>query len=60
MSKDDRDLRGRWKGKGRVADKYDDVELPFVDAKVAASLCMGGPCKYIVTDKYIDDAFILN
>ena len=60
ISKDDRDLRGRWKGKGRVADKYDDVELPYVDAKVAASLCMGGPCKYVVTDEYIDNDFILN
>ena len=60
VSKDDRDLRGRWKGKGRVADKYDDVELPYVDAKVAGSLCMGGPCKYTIIDKYVNDHFILN
>ena len=27
-TKDDRDIRGRWKGKARVGDRYDDVELP--------------------------------
>ena len=28
VSKDDKDTRGRWKGKGQVSDRYDDVELP--------------------------------
>ena len=27
ISKDDKDIRSRWKGKGRVSDVYDDVEL---------------------------------
>ena len=28
-SKDEKDIRGRWKSKGRVSDVYDDVELPY-------------------------------
>ena len=24
------------------------MELPYPDAKVAASLCIGGPCKYVL------------
>lgn len=44
-SKDDIDSRGRWR-KRRVVDRYIDVTLPFPDAKVAAVLCIGGPCKY--------------
>ena len=55
-TKDERDLRGRWKINARVADRYDDVELPYVDAKVAALLCVGGPCKY----KVREDAGITN
>ena len=32
-------------------DTYIDVELlPFPDAKVAAALCIGGSCKYIIKD----------
>ena len=59
MSKDDKDTRGRWKGKGRVSDVYDDIELPYVDTKVAASLAIGGPCKYKVIDGSVSDVFIL-
>jgi hypothetical protein len=47
-SKDDKDTRGRWKGKGRVSDCYDDVELSYPDCKVAEKLCMGGPCYYLI------------
>jgi len=32
--KDERDIRGRWKGKTRVGDEYDDVELPWTGIKV--------------------------
>jgi hypothetical protein len=49
-TKDEKDIRGRWKGKGRVSDVYDDIELPYPDAKVAGLLCIGGPCKYVVKD----------
>ena len=59
-SKDDRDHQARWKGKKRVADAYDDVELPFVDTNVAALLCIGGPCKYVVADKDVTDNFLLS
>lgn len=48
ISKDDKDTRGRWKGKGRVSDRYDDVELPYPDCKVAEKLCIGGPCFYLI------------
>ncbi len=27
---------------------YDDVELPYPDAKVAEKLCGGGPCFYVL------------
>lgn len=60
-TKDEKDLRGRWKRRSRVSDVYDDVELPFPDAKVAALLCIGGPCKYQLKEgSGITDAFILD
>ena len=59
ITKDDKDQRGRWKSTKRVSDRYDDIELPWVDAKVAASLCIGGPCKYKLIDKDITESFIL-
>ena len=31
-----------------MSDQYVDVLLPYPDAKVAATLCVGGPCKYEV------------
>jgi len=42
------DVRGRWKGaKGsRVSTRYINPEQPFVDAKVAAMLCVDGAVKY--------------
>jgi hypothetical protein len=60
-SKDEKDLRGRWKTSGRVSDVYDDIELPYPDAKVAGLLCIGGPCKYVVReDSGVTDQFILD
>ena len=59
ITKDEKDTRGRWKCK-RVSDVYDDIELPWPDLKVAVSLCIGGPCKYKVIDKYVDNHFLLN
>jgi hypothetical protein len=50
ISKDDKDTRGRWKGKTRVSDRYDDVELPYPDCKVAEKLCIGGPCYYLINN----------
>jgi hypothetical protein len=50
-SRDDKDLRGRWKSKSRVSDVYDDTELPFPDAKVCQCLCIGGPCYYLLQEE---------
>ena len=59
-TRDDRDIRGRWKRKRSVGDVYDDVELPWPDTKLATYLCIGGPCKYkIKTESGIDNNFIL-
>ena len=50
-SKDDKDIRGRWKSKARVSDIYEDTELPFPDAKVAEKLCIGGACYYLFPEE---------
>ena len=59
ISKDDKDTRGRWKGKSRVSDRYDDVELPYPDAKVAEKLCIGGPCYYLIDNTLCADSCVL-
>ena len=47
MSPDEIEIRGRWKTQGkRVVFRYIDVKQLTIDAKVAASLCVGGPIKY--------------
>jgi hypothetical protein len=51
-SKDEKDIWGQWKGKGRVSDMYDDVALPYPDAIVAGKLCFGGACIYDNCDEY--------
>ena len=33
-----------------LSDVYDDVELPYPDAKMAALLSIGGPCRYKVRE----------
>jgi hypothetical protein len=45
-TEDEVNNRGRWKRTRRVVDRYLDVEQEFVDAKVQASLCVGGPIRY--------------
>jgi hypothetical protein len=55
-TKDDKDIRGRWKSKTRVSDVYEDTELPFPDAKVAEKLCIGGPCFYLFPDELTNAA----
>lgn len=60
-NKDDTDTRARWKGAARQQDTYADTTIPFVDAKVAAALCKGGPVAYVVkTDSGIDDTWVLD
>ena len=48
--KDFCDIRGRWKTNRHIGNVYDDVDLPFPDAKVAVILCIGGPCKYVLKE----------
>jgi hypothetical protein len=48
---DEIEIRGRWKEQGkRVVFRYIDVKQLFIDAKVAAALCIGGPIKYDLVD----------
>jgi hypothetical protein len=54
ITKDEKEIRGRWKahaGGKRVSDVYDDVELPYPDAKVAQILATGGPCYYLLPEE---------
>jgi hypothetical protein len=49
-TKDEKDIRGQWKKGRRISDAYDDIDLPYPDAKVAGRLCIGGPCKYVLKE----------
>ncbi|KAL7567236.1 hypothetical protein ACA910_021220 [Epithemia clementina (nom. ined.)] len=57
--KDDWDLRAWWRKQRCVADVYDDVEMPFVDLKVCAVLCVGGPVVYMQKPDCVTNEFIL-
>ena len=58
-SRDEIDLRGRWKKSRRIVDTYLDTTIPYPDAKVAASICVGGPIKYeLVGNCGLDDDWI--
>jgi hypothetical protein len=65
-AKDDCDHRGRWKGRKRIGDIYEDTILPYPDANVASALCIGGPIKYDfregngLDDRWIRDHVIPN
>jgi hypothetical protein len=57
--KDDTDHRGRWRRKKRQSDDYVDMVLPYPDAKVAAKLCIGGPCMYALkTNSGVSDDWL--
>ena len=44
----------------RTSDRYEDVELPYPDAKVAGKLCVGGPARYMIKEgSGVTLAFIL-
>ena len=49
-SRDDISSRGFWKQSKEQVDTYIDVGLPYPDAKVAAALCIGGACKYVLKE----------
>ena len=58
-SRDEIDLRGRWKKGKRTVDAYLDTTIPYPDAKVAASISIGGPIKYeLVGNNGLDDNWI--
>jgi hypothetical protein len=65
-SKDNVDVRARWKRKARQQDGYVEVTLPYPDAKVAAKLCIGGCIKYQlrqnsgITDEWIAEFVVPN
>ena len=59
-SKDDVDVRGRWKSTSRQQDAYADTTIPYIDGKVAAALCRGGPIAYLVKEESgVTDDWIL-
>ena len=59
-TKDERDLQGCWKRDCHLLDRYDDKELLYPDAKVAALLCIRGPCSYHIKEgSAITDDWIL-
>ena len=50
-SYEDIERRGRWKRHGkRIVDRYVDVDQKWLDGKVAAALCVGGPIKYVLLE----------
>jgi hypothetical protein len=63
---DDTDYRGRWKNSRRQHDTYADTDIGWIDAKVASSLCKGGPVAYVVdplsgvTEQWILDHVVPN
>lgn len=59
-SKDEVDLRGRWKqDNSKASALYEDTTMPFIDAKVAFQLCHGGPIGYeLVPTSALTDAWI--
>ena len=62
VTKDEKDIRGRWKGTGRVSDMYDDIKLPYPDAKAAEKLCGGVSCTYVLepTPATMMNTFVLS
>ena len=51
VSKDNKDCCSRWKSTRQILDRCNDIQLDWVDAKVAQELCIGGPCVHKVVDK---------
>lgn len=48
---DEIENRGLWRtATRRIVDRYVNVDQMFLDAKVAAALCVGGAIKYCLVD----------
>ena len=59
-TRDDINVRGRWKRFKQMVDVYIDPDIPYPDAKTAAALCIGGPIKYdLRKDSKLDDCWIV-
>jgi hypothetical protein len=57
---DEVDCRGRWRDTQRISDRYTSISLPFIDAHVAASLCVGGAAKYVAKeDSNVSDHWLV-
>lgn len=51
-SEHDVEVRGRWKSTGtKIIRRYMSNDLPYADAKVASTLCIGGACMYSLNDQ---------
>ena len=48
MLHDDTDYQGHWKDSWGQHETYVDTDIGWVDAKVASSLCKGGPIAYVI------------
>jgi hypothetical protein len=58
-SRDDANARGRWASDKKQVNTYIDLVLPFVDAKCASILSIGGPCKYVLKEgSNVSDAWL--
>ena len=59
-SRDDLNVRGRWKRFKQMVDTYVDPDIPFPDAKTAAALSIGAPIKYELRNGCgLDDCWLL-
>ena len=55
VSKDEKDIRGRWKGKGQVSDVYNDnVEFPYPDCKASGGEDSNGQALFLLYNQQQD------
>jgi hypothetical protein len=61
---DEVNCRERWRDTQRISDRYTSISLTFLNANVAAALCVGGSANYIakevsnVTDNWLITEFV--
>ena len=59
-TRDDINVRGRWKRFKQMVDVFIDPDIPYPDAKTAAALCIGGPIKYVLKkESKLDDCWVV-
>lgn len=58
IGKDDVESRGRWRDGRRVANRYEDPTLPFVDTRACEKLCQGGACTYVPKSGCVTQEFL--